>query len=325
MKFSDLFPTPRFLEMREAGVSISERVVRYVSFRPGSNGELILVKNGEIPLDEGVISSGEVMDKQKLANALSKLRKEHGIRFVSATIPEERSYLFTTSVEKVSYEDLDDAVAFTIEENAPVSLADSLFAFEMIDKKDEFGVAVSVLPISVAEEYIDAFELAGITPISFDIESQAIARALVKRGDDRSHLIIYLGKRKVGFYLVHDEVEQFSSIQSIDLSGSAVSPEAMQALKAELRKFFSFWSAKHEENGMPNQKVEHIIIGGPGASDEKVVASIMSDIETPYSVANVWTNVCSLEKHLPQIPFDVSLSYAATIGTALKRGKKAYV
>ena len=184
MKFTDLFPTPRFLTLSEAGVSVSERMIRFISFKPGSDHELILTKSGEIPLEEGIISSGEVRDKQKLSEALSKLSKEYGFRFVNATLPEERAYLFSTTVEKVPYKDLHDAVAFTIEENAPVSLSDSLFAFEFGNPTDsELNVAVSVLPSSVAEGYIDAFEDADITPVSFDIESLALARALIKRGD----------------------------------------------------------------------------------------------------------------------------------------------
>lgn len=324
MKLFDLFPTPRFLTLTDAGVSISERTVRFISFTPGKNGELHVDHSGEIPLPEGVVSSGEVRDKQRLIEILSKLSKEEGLRFVSATLPEERAYLFTTTVDRVPYKDLRDTVAFVIEENAPVSLSKSLFSFEVLDTPTDLKVAVSVLPTDVAQDYIEVFEAAGLTPVSFDIESQAIARSMVKVGDERSHLIIYLGHNRVGFYLVRDEVVQFSSTLAIDVSNST-DPEMIKTLKAEVRKFFSFWSTKTGLNDMPNQKVERILVGGPWAKDETLVSSIMSDVETPYSLGNVWVNVCDVEKRLPDMPFESSLAYAAAIGAALRESPREYV
>jgi Competence protein A. len=324
MKLFDLFPTPNFLTLTDAGVSISERTVRYISFRPGGADELHIEHFGEIPLPEGIVSQGEVRDKQRLVEILSKLSREKGIRYVRATVPEERAYLFTSNIERVPYRDLRDAVAFIIEENAPVSLSKSIFSFEVLDKPNDFKVAVSVLPTDVAQSYIETFEAAGLTPVSFDIESQAIARSLIKKGDERSHLIIYLGHRRVGFYLVHDEAVQFSSTLSLDVADSE-NPELIKSLKAEIRKFFSFWSSKYDINKLPNQKVERIVIGGPYAKDEKLISNIMSDVETPYSLGNVWINVCDVEKRLPDMPFETSLAYAASIGAALEEGSREYV
>jgi Type IV pilus assembly protein PilM len=324
MKLFDLFPTPRFLTLKDAGVSISSRMVRYISFSPSGKEELKVEHSGEIPLPEGVVSQGEVKDKQKLIDVLSKLSRDEGLRFVSATIPEERAYLFSTTIDKLPYRDLHDAVAFIIEENAPVSLSKSLFSFEVLDTGDNLNVAVSVLPTDVAESYIEVFESAGLVPVSFDIESQAMARSFIKEGDERSHLIIYLGHSRVGFYLVRDEVVQFSSTLDLDVSESS-NPEMIKTLKSEIRKFFSFWSSKSTTAQMPNQKVERIIVGGPWARDEKLVSSIMSDVETPYALGNVWINVCDIERRLPDMPFETSLAYAAAIGAALKDSPREYV
>ncbi len=324
MKLFDHFPTPRFLTLADAGISISSRNVRYISFSSGKKGELHVRQSGDIPLPEGVVSKGEVKDKQKLIEVLSKLSKEQGFKFINATLPEERAYLYTTTIDRVPYRDLRDAVAFTLEENAPLSLSESIFSFEVIDGPSEMRAAVSVIPANVAQDYIDTLELAGLVPVAFDVESQAIARALVKVGDERSHLIIYLGHSRVGFYLVRDEAVQFSSTLSLDVADS-MNQETISILKTEIRKFFSFWSAKYESSDMPNQKVERIIVGGPWAKDEKLVSSIMSDVETPYALGNVWVNVCDIDKRLPEIPFDTSLAYAAAIGAALGESYRQYV
>ena len=51
----------------------------------------------------------------------------------------------------------------------------------------------------------------------------------------------------------------------------------------------------------------------------------MSDVETPYSLGNVWINVCDVEKRLPDMPFETSLAYAAAIGAALEENSREYV
>ncbi|MBX4195757.1 pilus assembly protein PilM [Candidatus Parcubacteria bacterium] len=324
MRLFDLFPPPRFLTLREAGVSVTERAVKFVSFKVGASGGLRLEKFGEIPLPEGVISGGTIGNKAVLSDVLSRLRNEHGFSFVNATLPEEKAYLFTTTVDKVEYRDLHDAVAFTVEENAPVSLSKSLFSFEILEAESQVKAAVSVLPQEIAESYMEIFEAAGMTPVSFDIESQAVARALVKRGDERSHLIIHLSERKVGLYLVDNEVVQFSSTLSADLSGGGT-PEAVAALKSEIRKFFIFWNTRLEHGGVPGRSVENVVLSGPYASDERIVSNIMSDVETPYALGNVWANVFLSGRKLPDMPFDTSLGFDTAIGAALPQSLHAYV
>lgn len=320
MKFFDLFPTPRYLSLAEAGISISERAIHYISLKSGLPGEFKVIRSGSISLPEGVIQSGAIGDKAALALALTKLRSEQGFNYVSVSLPEEKGYLYTTTVDKVDYKDLYDAVAFTVEENVPVTLNDSIFAFEALPQAENVKASVSVLPLAVAKDYEEVLKSAGLTPVSVYIEPQAIGKALVKRGDTRSHLIVNLNERKTGFYLVDDEVVQFSSTISLDLKAA----DAVQTLKSEIRKFFVFWNTRLDQAGGP-RKIEHIVLCGEAAADDALTANIMVDVETPYSHGNVWTNVCPVERHLPDMPFDASLSYAGAIGAILPESKHAYV
>src|SRR3989344_2718958 len=121
---------------------------------------------------------------------------------------------------QVAFGGLRDAVAFIVEENVPVSLAESVFDFEIIDQmpgSNKIKLTVTVLPKDIVNAYITLFESAGITPISFDIESQAIARTLIHRGDRRPNLIINLSRKKTGFYVVEDKVVQFSTTSAYSI------------------------------------------------------------------------------------------------------------
>jgi len=319
-RFLDFFPVPLFLLLGSGGISINDEGIGLVEFKKGVRGHYVLKYCVEYPLPVGAVVGGSIVNKEPVIAVLKEMKKKYRYEYVYSTLPEEKAYLFTTEVENVKPEDLRDVVAFTIEENAPVTLATSIFDFDIISvsaDRQTLKVAVSVLPVSVVDSYIDVFKTAGITPVSFDIESQAIVRALVPRGDERSHLIVNVGKSKIGLYVAEDEVAQWSS--TIAAGANDLRSEGGAAkLKTEMRKLFAFWNTRTDKNGVQQKRIEKIIFSGSGASDDSLIASIMFGVEIEYGLANVWVNAFSLENHIPDIPFKESLRFAAAAGAGLR-------
>jgi len=331
MSFFDFFPTPRFLLLSDVGMVISDKSIQIVKFREkySPDQKFSVVHCNEEILPRGAVISGVIHNRDEVVKVLKELRARYHFNFVRATLPEEKAYLFVTEFDQMPLEDLRDAIAFIIEENVPVSLAESVFYFDVIKsnlKSDKIKVAVSVLPQKEVEIYVEVFELAGITPVSFDIESQAIARALIFEGDTRTQLILNIGEAKTGLYVVEDEVVQFSSTPAF---GSHMEEDGsygdLSSLKSEVRKLFSFWNTRLDRQGIPQRKIERILLTGEGATKEDFVSELMSGLEAPYVLADVWANVFSIKKHLPEIPFEASLSYASAIGVALPSRDHLYV
>jgi hypothetical protein len=323
MSFFDFFPTPRFLLLSNTGVAVSEKSAQAVE----NKKKLSLKYCAEAPLPKGAISSGVILDPAACAKVLQELSDTYKFNYVHATLPEEKAYLFTAELEKVPFKDLRDAVAFIIEENVPLSLAESIFYFDVVGgaaDPSKIKVAVSVIAEKEVQLYVNMFESAGITPISFDIESQAIARSVIVRGDVRTHLIVNIGETKTGLYVVEDEVVQFSStppLGSVEVQGY----RDIQSLKSEVRKLFSFWNTRLDKRGIPQRKIERIILCGEGAAKEDFVSELMTGFEVEYSIADVWGNAFSIKEHLPELPFQASLSYPAAIGAALPPRENMYV
>jgi len=331
MSFFDFFPTPRFLLLSDAGVTISDKAVQVVEFREmhASDQKFSLVHCEAEPLAPGAVTSGIIQDRDEVVRVLKVARARHHLNFVRATLPEEKAYLFITEFDSMPLEDLRDAVAFILEENVPVPLAESVFYFDVIKpdpSSTKIKVAVYVLQEKEVGAYVKIFESAGITPVSFDIESQAIARALIFEGDTRTQLILNLGETKTGLYIIEDEVVQFSSTPAF---GSRAREDGsygdLSNLKLEVRKLFSFWNTRLDKRGIPQKKIERILLTGEGAVKEDFVAELMSGLEAPYVLADVWANAFSIKKHLPEVPFETSLSYASTIGAALPSRDHIYV
>jgi Type IV pilus assembly protein PilM len=313
--FLDLFPTPEFLLISSIGVTISDSSVYLVEFKRSGKGDrgLILLHLGSVPLPEGAVTDGVVNNREAVTKALKELREHFNFRYVRATFPEEKAYLFTTEVTKASGADLRDAIAFTIEENAPVHLAESIFEYDVIGEDDDkVKVAVTVLPTEAVTAYCALFEDAGITPIGFDITPQAISRSLIPRGDKRTFLIVNAGERKTGFYVVEDGVVQFSSTMVLGAGDGPEYPD-LDALRTEVRKIFGFWDTK----------IDKVILSGRGAGKPDFVERLMSELGVEYAVGDIWASASPIEKYVPDIPFTTSLSYAAPVGTALpsKRAK----
>src|SRR3989344_1466500 len=129
--FSDFFPLPKFLEMRPMGLALTERDIHVIQFvKKGQGFELGRFGVRRIPA--GAIQEGYVNDKKAVVETLRSLKEELGMEFVSATLPEEKSYLFKTELPKAAEGNLREAVELRLEENVPIAAADAIFDYVVI-------------------------------------------------------------------------------------------------------------------------------------------------------------------------------------------------
>ena len=320
--FLDLFPAPEFLLLSTTGIDITDADIKFVQLRRKVFGDgFELAHASKVGNPRGAVESGPTNHSNELVSVLKQLASHYNICYARASLPEEKAYLFTTSIDWVPHPGLRDAVAFIIEENAPVSLAESVFDFEIVSEDEgagEIKLAVSVVPANVVNAYVGLFESALITPVSFALESQAIARAVIHHGDRRSQLIVNLSLKKTGFYVVEKEVVQFSTTSTYGV-GDDDSYSDLNDLKAEMRKVFAFWNARTDRSGKSGKKIEQVILCGLGGSKVDFVEKLMGESEVPYALADVWLNMSPSRSHVSAIPFEESLGYASAIGLVLPR------
>ncbi|MBI2674054.1 MAG: hypothetical protein HYX23_02110 [Candidatus Zambryskibacteria bacterium] len=329
--FPDLFPAPEFLMLSSTGVVIKDTNTRFVQLKRrifGDGFELAYASRIDNPSE--AIESGLINNPNELAAILKKFALSHHVQYVKASLPEEKAYLFTANINWVPFEGLRDAVAFIIEENVPISLAEAVFDFEIVSEDrpaDKIKLAVSVLPKNIVRAYEELFESAGMIPISFDLESRAAARALIPKGDRQTTLVINFSTKKTGFYVVEEEVVQFSTTLAYSIDTADHHSDSKEFLKEEMRKVITFWNARagrsdlnpHEGNGLVYHagKIEKIILCGSKGHRANLIKKFMDDSEIPYAPANVWLKTSHAGDRIPEIPFDESLGFASTIGLVL--------
>ena len=348
--FSSLFPVPQFLRMPAGGLDLTDRRVRFLEFKKGEGG-LVLDQYGEERIPAGVIVSGGLKRSDELRDILMDFRAKHDISFVRVSLPEERAYLVTMDVPNVSGEEIRGAIGFQIEDHVPIALPDAVFDYHVLGPSPEdalrLSVAVSVFPKSELRGYVDMFSGAGIVPVAFEIEAQAVARALVPEGDVRTHLMLDFGRTRTGISIVSRGVVRFTS--TIDVGSDMVtkvieksfnvSEEEAEKMKNNRRmakggtdkEFFAALSSSlsvlsdeihkiylylHSYGG-EKMPIDDIIICGGGANLRGLSEYLGSSLRMKVFVGNPWANVNSFDRYIPEIPRNEALGYASVIGLAL--------
>ena len=359
--FSRFFPTPKFLEMPGVGLAIDDDAVSVVELLRHPRG-FALGRFGRRTLPTGSIAGGYVHNQDAVVDEIGKLKDDLRIEFVHASLSDEKAYLFKTKIPKLALKEIRGALEFKIEENVPISPSEAVFDYDIFTKSDHrasdhLDIGMTVLPKKVAETYVDLLGKAGLVPLSFETEAQAIARTLVAQGDTSSYLIVNFGERKTGLFIVSDEVVHFTSVvpvggehitEAIAKYLSVSIEEAQQikrehrilktrrntdlflslvntisVLKDEVNKLSVYWSTHVEPGESLPQKITKIVLCGRDASLPGFVEYLGIALEQKVVVGNVWQNVFSLNDYIPPILFDESLDYAAAIGLALPRSYHA--
>ncbi len=311
--FSQPFPTPEYLSLSSAGIAVSDNDIKFIEFRRSIFKEgLKPVRAERILLDEGVIQSGFVNDAEKFKASLKQLADKTHARYVHVAVPEERAYLFTTVIDAVPEDGLRDAVAFILEENVPLSLEKAAFDVDVLGEVEpgKIKVAVAVLSLRVVEFYTELFEAVGLTPVSFDIQSQAIARALVPVGDRAPQLIVNLEKEKTGLYVIEDGVVQFSTSFAYGIHDT-LSPNLFP-FKKEILKTVTFWANRSEERA-----IETVLVCGEGSDRAAIINELAKEHSLSFISCNPWNNPAFYSVDPPQHILENSLDYSAVIGASL--------
>jgi len=311
--FAELFPVPKFLAMPAVGIDISDDSIRFVELVDSKKGK-ILSKFGEHNIPKGMVLNGEIQDVEKLSVELKKMKEKNNIEFIRASLPKEKVYLFKTHIpEDAPEKQIRSIVEFKLEEHVPIASKEAVFDYEIIKKRDSeehIDVMVAVYPKNTIKKYTDAFNKAGMLPLSFEIEAQAISRAVIKEEDDGTCMIVDFGKMRTGLSVVKDgmlaftstlEVEeeslseaimQYLSVSKDDvdrikneegLIGSKNNKELFSALlsvaetlKDNIDKHYRYWQSRVDEKGNRVKPIERIILCG-GNSNLKEGRSLISE------------------------------------------------
>ena len=349
--FNRFFPAPVFLAVSSFGLDISDESLKFIKLVATKKG-IRVVQHGERKIPPGVIEAGKIKDTKKMEEILSLLRKEEGLKSVRVSLPEDQIYLFRLRIEKDGLKSIRESIELSLEEHIPVSAQDAIFDYRLLDEDEKsLQLQVAAIPKNVIENYLTVFRNTMISVQSVEIEAQAIGRAVIKKEDLNTYMIVDFGEKRTGIFIISRGIAMFTS--TLDFGGvvlnnmikktfnvSAEEAEKMKKkfglqrnienkeifsvllnsvsiLRDEVSKHFLYWHTHKDEEGKDNPPIQKIILCG-GDSNLTGLADYFSvSLKTKVEMANVWINITDTEKYVPEINFKSALSFAAALGLAL--------
>ncbi len=347
--FSHYFPAPTYLTMDSFAIDISDQSIKYGQLVKNSQG-LSLGKYGKEKIPEGVIVSGKIEKEDQLVSILNKIKEKNKLHFIRVSLPEEQMYLFTLSVPKTENEDLRDVILLQIEEYIPLKALDVIFDYDVI-RDDGHNILIEVVSIAsvIIESYISVFNKAGLVPVAFEIEAQAIARAVVPNGETNPVMIVDFGDARTGVSIYQNGrtfLTTTLSIGGVDLTNMiaktysipfeeaekkkqeyglnttskvedifSVILNGISVLRDELNKQFTYWET---HGGLTkNEQINHIILCGGDANLTGLAQYLELSLKIKVENANVWVNILNTKNLVPEMTFEESLGYATVLGLSM--------
>jgi len=346
--YNQYFPTPKYLAMNSCGIDISDQSIKYGELIMTTSG-LRLSNYGKEKIPDGVVVSGKIEKENELVSILKKIKEKEKLHFVRVALPEEQMYLFTLSLPKTKDANLSDMVLLQIEEHIPLKAIDCTFNYDVISEDNE-SILVEVIAIanSILDGYLSVFEKAELVPTSFEIEAQAIARAVIPREEENTIMIVDFGDARTGvsiskngrvfltttlsiggidltnmiaknFSISFDEAEKMKheyGLNQIDKNPNIFGAilNGISVLRDELNKQYLYWGT---HNTKKDEQINHIILCGGDANLSGLAEYLELSMNIKVENANVWTNVLDTKNDVPEMSFEESLSYATVVGLSL--------
>lgn len=202
------------------GLDISDLSLKILDFKKEKKG-VSIASFGEDKIEKGIISRGAIKKEKDLIDIIKKsVQSVKGrklkTKYVIASLPEEKAFLQVIKMPPLSEDDLKSAVIYEAENYIPLPIEKVYLDFQVVpylhDHHKTVDVLIAALPREIVDSYLRVLKGAGLEPLAFEVESQSIARALIKRGVTKYPvLIVDLGSTRTSFVIYSGYSIRFTS------------------------------------------------------------------------------------------------------------------
>jgi len=350
------------------GIDLSDFSIKIISLKKNA-GKVSLAGFGRQEIVPGIIDGGEIKKEKELIELIKKAVHEvQGEalknKYCVASLPETESFIRVLQLPLMEKSEVGEAIKWEIETNIPLGLNEIYYDWQIINPPDKntdvasqqrLNVLVGVLPQKIVDPYLNALKMAGLKPLAFEVESLAIARALLKDGAcEEPTLVIDLGAKKTSLVIFYGQAVYLTA--SLPISNSSLlatlseklhldlaqakqlkfeqglncedpQNQVFQALKPSLdelvekiKSYIDFFQSHAMANlGRQNIKINQILLCGGGARFSGLDKFLQEALQTTVAIGNPWLNVFPAGKsNLPIFNENELLAYTTAIGLALR-------
>ncbi len=336
-------------------MDISDSAIKAVKVKK-SGKDLFLSSFAEVELTPGTVTKGKIEDKNTLASAITALerRGKFGTKYVSISLPEEKSFLKIIRMPRMDRKDLESAVVYESENHLPLPIKDVYLDFQVLpssENKDTLDILIAALPCEVADLCVAAVEKAGLFPVSLETESLSIARSLMdERKMNDPVLIVDIGQKKTSFIIFSEKsirfagsiqtsstsfTEEISRIKNIELDAAekfklknGIYEEGrndlikgidmiIDDLAEVIERYMEYYQSRifQRSSGSEGENIKEIIICGGGANIKGLQDHLSSKIKREIKIGDPFLKI---QRNPGNISSHQALGYAVAIGSALR-------
>ena len=342
------------------GLDISDRSLKLIKLKKIKKKYKIEVF-GEISISKGILKRGEIKKVDALSEEIKKLIKKVKklkTRYVVVSLPEEKSFVWVITLPKMSEEEAKKAIVFEAENYIPFPIGEVYLGSQIVpslrkNQKEKMEVLLIALPKSTVDPYLFSLKKAGLKPLAFEVESQSIARALVKNETSLfPYLLIDIGATRTTFVLFGGKSIRFTA--SIPISSTlftkaiaktlkidfkeaeklkikyGLSKKAKKGkevfgalipiltdLKEQIKRYIDFYHSHISHGFLPEDgsTVKKIILCGRGSNLLGLKNFLAQELNLPTEIGNPLVNLSLTVKECPISKKDL-LGYTVAIGLA---------
>jgi len=351
------------------GIDLSDFSVKIISFER-KVGKMSLASFGRQEIIPGIIEEGEIKKEAELIEIIKKAVKEvQGAplknKYCVVSLPEAESFVRVLQLPLMDKSEVGEAIKWEIETNIPLGLNEIYYDWQIINppaggaetaNQQHLNVLVGVLPKRIVNPYLSVLKMAGLKPLAFEIESLAIARALLKDGScNEPTMVIDMGAKKTSLVIFYgqavyltaslpisnssflttlseklhistEQAKQMKFQQGLNLED--LQDQVFQTLKpsldelvAKIKSYIDFFQSHAEANlGRQNIKINNVLLCGGGAKFANLNKFLEKELQVPVTIGKPWLNAFPAEKPrlLPTFDTTEGLAYTTAIGLALR-------
>lgn len=340
------------MQSQAFGLDLSDLVIRAVQF--GGQGKNIAVRGfGQINLQPGIISGGDVMEPKALSEAVKNLVSHPQTGHISgkrvvASLPDSRSFVKVIEIPQVEDHQRQETIQWELAQHLPLAMDELYLDWQTIDGSNGNRVVACAVPKTVADSYVTSLEEAGLQPIGLIVEPLAIAYSLlpVHQNLETDVLLIDLGHTRTSFIVSDHGVVTFS-LTKTDFSGQLMTQTIAKGLnltdtEAEEAKILCGLDPERGQAALPkllwpmiealsqhiqsiltyyqshNQghHLSEIILVGGGAHLRNLVPELSNKVGLPVKLGNPFTQIEHIGQHRA-FPMERHLSLPTVIGLGL--------
>lgn len=344
------------------GIDLSDLSIKVVNLKKEKD-KFSVAGFGRQEIAAGLIENGEIQKEDELIKLVKKVVRETkpqaiATKYCVASLPETESFVRVVQLPPMQPLEVASAIKWEIEANIPLALGEIYYDWQIIPSAGAnalLNVLIGVLPKKTIDPYLAVFKKAGLSPIAFEIESVATARALMaQKADAKPMVIIDMGAKRTSILFFYGQAVYFTS--SLPISNDSLVQTLSERLQIGLQKA---WKIKmkvgldyerpkeaiyqaletpllemtdkiktyidfFQEHILPvcktQDKINDILLCGGGGNMAGLVDFLQARLNLNIRIGNPWINILPDPNQQESWPISAPeyLSYTTALGLALR-------